>query len=93
MRTTAAAKQFENTGSASRVELSERVIEQDERSVTYATKCSCFEQAQGDRGRTLLAGRAEPTERVGIEHELQVVAMRASVRQAPPKVRLPVSRQ
>ena len=59
MRAAAAAKQFENTGSASRIELSERVIEQDERSVTYATKCSCFEQPQGNRRSALLAGGAE----------------------------------
>ena len=61
MRHAAAPEQFQNPVGASHIELGEGVIEQDERSVTYATKCSRFEQTERDGRGALLAGGAETT--------------------------------
>ena len=55
MRDAARAEQVEDARGATRVELGERVIEQDERSAACATKCSGLEQAKRDRRRALLA--------------------------------------
>ena len=49
-------------------------------------QCLRLQHSQRDRGRALLAGRAEESEVLAVERQLEIVAVRADVRDASPQV-------
>ena len=59
MRDATRSEQVENARGTTRIELGERIIEQDERSTPGATKCSGLEQTERDRRGALLPGGTE----------------------------------
>jgi hypothetical protein len=69
--------QIEHTARAAEVELSKRVVQQQQRSVAKRiAERGEFEQAQGNRRTALLPRRTERTQIPPAEMEMQVVAMR-----------------
>ena len=93
MRDSAVAEEIEDAPGAMRVELGERIIEQDERSAASATKRSSLEQTKRNGCGALLSRRAKCAQRMAAERELEIVAMRAGVRQSATQIRRAVRRE
>ena len=81
MRDPAGCEQIEDARGATRIELGERIIEQDERSTTSATKRGGLEQTQRYRRCALLSRRPERAKGMPVERKLEVVTMRPNVRE------------
>ena len=86
MRDPILTKQLEDACSSVRVELRERIIEQDEWTASDATKSRGFEKTQRDRRRALLTRRAKRAQLVTIQSQLDVVTMWARMRDSTPEV-------
>ena len=81
----------ENARRAARVELGERIVEQEERRAAGPlTERSRFEHPQRDRRRPLLARRAEDAQVAAVERDDEIVAMRAGVREPAAQVVRPL---
>ena len=86
MRNPVVTEELEDTRGTARIELGERIIEQDERGTANATKSSGLEQTKRDRRRSLLPRGAKCTKRMAPECELEVIAMRPRVCDAAPQI-------
>jgi len=84
MRDAARSEQLEDARGSRRIELGERVIEQDEWRTPGATKYSGLEQTKRDRCSPLLPRRAERAQLVAVERKLKVIAVRPHVREPAP---------
>ena len=90
MRDSARAEQIENARCTSRIELGERIIEQDERTAPRATKCRRFQKTKRNRRCTLLSRRAERSQLMAVERKLEIVSMGTNMREPTPYIDTPM---
>src|SRR5688572_30416567 len=88
------AQQRENLSGPSRIELGERIVEQQHRCETARlANRRALQHSQRDRGRSLLSGRAEESEVAAVEGKREVLPVGAGVRDSSAYVMSTVAHQ